>query len=233
MPTTSGGTTDPPNVCEPGVLVSWVDSAAEVAGADVVVLPGSKATVSDLNWLRERGLADAVVAHARSGRAVLGVCGGFQMLCTTIHDTVESGAGQVPGLGLLDADIEFDADKTLKHWETPLYGYEIHHGQVARCAEQDWLGVGIRRSRVYGTHWHGLLDNNALRRDWLTAAAVAAGRADFAVADDTDVPGRRDAQLDVLADLLDSHVDVGSITGLIDNGAPPRPTITTALDRLT
>lgn len=194
-----------------------------------MVLPGSKATVSDLTWLRERGLAEAVVAHARSGRAVLGVCGGFQMLCTTIHDTVESGAGRVPGLGLLDADIEFDADKTLKHWDTPLYGYEIHHGRVARCAEPDWLGVGIRHGQVYGTHWHGLLDNDAVRRAWLAEVAAARGKDGFVVADDVNVAGLRDAQLDVMADLLAAHVDIDAMLELVESGAPARPVIAASL----
>ena len=219
--------------CEPGVTVRWVHDAADLTNADVVVLPGTRATVSDLAWLRARGLDAAVAAHAAAGRTVLGVCGGFQMLCRRIEDTVESGVGTVDGLGLLDADITFAPEKTLARHTGGFTGYEIHHGQLTRAGADDWLGIGLRCGPVFGTHWHGLLDNNALRRDWLMAAAVAAGRTDFAVADDTDVPGRRDAQLDVLADLLDSHVDVGSITGLIDNGAPPRPTITTALDRLT
>ena len=122
-----------------------------------MVLPGSKATVADLGWLRERGLADAVVAHAAAGRPVLGICGGFQMLCAAIDDPRGIRGRSSPGLGLLDADIAFDPDKTLRHWDKPLYGYEIHHGQVTRSAETDWLGVGIRRGAVFGTHWHGLL----------------------------------------------------------------------------
>ncbi|RUP26217.1 MAG: cobyric acid synthase [Mycolicibacterium sp.] len=229
LPRISNSTDVEALACEPGVHVRWVDTAAELAGADVVVLPGSKATVSDLNWLRDRGLAEAVVAHARSGHAVLGVCGGFQMLCTTIHDTVESAAGRVPGLGLLDADIEFDADKTLKHWDTPLYGYEIHHGRVARCAEPDWLGVGIRRGQVYGTHWHGLLDNDAVRRAWLTEVATGAGKDGFVVADDVNVAALRDAQLDVMADLLAAHVDIDAVLKLVESGAPARPVIAPSL----
>ena len=154
------------------------------------------------------------------------------MLCRHIEDPVESGAGGVPGLGLLDADITFAPDKTLaRHTGTPT-GYEIHHGQLTRADADDWLGVGLRRGAVCGTHWHGLLDNDALRRDWLVAAAAAAGRDGFVVAADTEVAGRRDAQLDVLADLLTAHVDLDAVWDLIDAGAPPRRTITTTLDRL-
>ena len=82
-----------------------------------------------------------------SGRPVLGICGGFQMLCRRIDDPVESDAGGVDGLGLLDADIVFAPDKTLRRHEAPLHGYEIHHGQVSRSDDDDWLGVGSAARR--------------------------------------------------------------------------------------
>ena len=216
LPRISNSTDVEALACEPGVLVRWVTDPADLPDADVVVIPGSKATVADLTWLRDRGLADGIAAHARSGRPVLGICGGFQMLCRRIDDAVESGAGGVDGLGLLDADIVFAPDKTLRRHEAPLHGYEIHHGQVSRSADDDWLGVGIRRGAVYGTHWHGLLDNDELRRRWLADAAAAAGRHGFAVADDVDVSARRDAQLDLMADLLAAHADIDAILGLLE-----------------
>jgi adenosylcobyric acid synthase len=229
LPRISNSTDVEALACEPGVLVRWVTDPADLADADVVVIPGSKATVSDLGWLGERGLADGITAHARQGKPVLGICGGFQMLCRRIDDPVESKAGLVEGLGLLDADIAFTSDKTLRHWETPLHGYEIHHGQLARHTEDDWLGVGIRRRHVYGTHWHGLLDNDILRRRWLTDVAAAAGRRAFVVADDVDVAARRDAQLDLMADLLTAHLDVDAVVDLLEHGPPQRPTVVTEL----
>ncbi|MGV0776406.1 cobyric acid synthase [Mycolicibacterium elephantis] len=219
--------------CEPGVLVRWVADPAELADADVVAIPGSKATVTDLDWLRRRGLAQRICAHADAGKPVLGVCGGFQMLCRRVEDAVESGAGATSGLGLLDADIVFAPEKTLRHHESPLHGYEIHHGQLTRCADDDWVAgetrVGVRRATVFGTHWHGLLDNNEVRRQWLSEVAAAAGRTGFVVADDVDVPARRDGQLDVMADLLAAHLDVDAVLNLLDSGPPRRPTITTGL----
>jgi adenosylcobyric acid synthase len=236
LPRISNSTDVEALACEPGVLVRWATDPAEVADADVVVIPGSKATVADLQWLRERGLAEAVQSHAGSGRPVLGICGGFQMLCRRIDDTVETRTGTVAGLGLLDADIEFAADKVLRHWEGPLGGYEIHYGRVTRCAEADWFRAdgspqGFVRGAVYGTHWHGLLDNDEFRRDWLRDAGAAAGRARFRVADDVSVPARRDAQLDVMADLLAAHLDVDAVLDLLDGGPPVRPTVTSALRR--
>jgi adenosylcobyric acid synthase len=215
--------------CEPGVLVRWTTDPVDLADTDVIVIPGTKATVADLTWLRDRGLADGIAAHARAGKPVLGICGGFQMLCRRIEDAVESNAGPTTGLGLLDADIVFVPDKTLRVWDKPLSGYEIHHGQLTRCAEVSWSEVGVVRDGVYGTHWHGLLDNDPFRRTWLADAAAAAGRHRFVVADDVDVPARRDAQLDLMADLLTTHLDVNAVCGLLENGPPARPTVVSAL----
>jgi adenosylcobyric acid synthase len=240
LPRISNSTDVEALACEPGVLVRWVTDPADLADADVVVLPGSKATVSDLGWLRATGLADGVMAHAAAGKPVLGVCGGFQMLCRLIDDPVESGAGRTEGLGLLDADILFAQEKTLKLWggrgSIPLSGYEIHHGLLARTDEAEWLcsdiPVGLRRGAVFGTHWHGLLDNDDVRRRWLTEAAEAAGRSGFVVADDVDVNARRESQLDVMADLLAAHLDVDAILQLIGGGAPRRPTVNSGLSSL-
>ena len=117
----------------------------------------------------------------------------------------------------------------MRRHDAPLRGYEIHHGQLARSGEDDWLHIGIRRAEVYGTHWHGLLDNDDVRRRWLTDAATAAGRDGFRVADDVDVSARRDAQLDLMADLMAAHVDIDAILGLLESGPPARPTIVTSI----
>ena len=97
------------------------------------MLPGSRATVADLAWLRDRGLADAVAERARAGRPVLGICGGYQMLAGQIEDPVESRRGPVDGLGLLPVRVRFGAEKILgrprgRALGAPVAGYEIHHG---------------------------------------------------------------------------------------------------------
>lgn len=233
LPRISNSTDVEALACEPGVLVRWVTDPVDLADTDLIVLPGSKATVADLSWLRERGLADAIVAHAAAGRPVLGICGGFQMLCRRIDDAVESRAGETAGLGLLDADIAFAPTKVLRRWAEPLTGYEIHHGRLTRCAEGPWFGPGdephgVVRGAVFGTHWHGLLDNDAFRRAWLALVAEAAGRTGF-VAGETDVAARRDAQLDLAADLLAAHLDVDAVVTLLHDPPPRRPCIETAL----
>jgi adenosylcobyric acid synthase len=234
LPRISNSTDVEALACEPGVLVRWVREPADLADTDVIVVPGTKSTVADLGWLRERGLDQAILTHAASGRAVLGICGGFQMLCRSIDDPVESRSGRVDAMGVLDAEIVFAPDKVLRRWQGSLHGYEIHHGRLSRCAEACWFEVdgcpqGYRRGQVFGTHWHGLFDNDDFRRQWLTSAAAAAGRDGFVVADGVDVAARRDAQLDLMADLLDAHLDVDAITGLLDDGPPRRPTIVAAL----
>ena len=234
LPRISNSTDIEALACEPGVLVRWVIDPADLTEVDVIVLPGSKATVADLCWLHDRGLAHAVVGHAQAGGVVLGICGGFQMLCLSIDDAVESRCGAVDGLALLDADIVFRPDKVLRRWQAPLAGYEIHHGQVARCSEAAWFDAdgspqGYRRDSVFGTHWHGLFDNDDFRREWLTAAAAAARRDGFIVADDVDVAARRDAGLDRMADLLAAHLDIDAITELVEHGPQPRPAIVAEL----
>ena len=237
LPRISNSTDVEALACEPGVLVRWISDPADLADVDLVVLPGTKATVTDLAWLRDRGLAGGIADHARSGKPVLGICGGFQMLCRCIEDTVESGIGVVDGLGLLDVDIVFSADKVLRRWSTPLCGYEIHHGRVSRCAEGSWFESGpehrepqgVMRGAVFGTHWHGLLDNDEFRRAWLTRVAGAAGRSGFVVAADAKVAARRDAQLDLIAELLAAHLDIDAVLSLFDGPPPHRPHVATAL----
>ena len=235
LPRISNSTDVEALACEPGVLVRWTTDPADLADTDLIVLPGSKATVADLSWLRDRGLAGAIVDHARAGKPVLGICGGLQMLCRRIEDRVESRAGVVAGLGLLDADIAFGEAKVLCRWQRPLTGYEIHHGRLSRCAEERWFGGdsephGIVRGAVFGTHWHGLLDNDDFRRSWLTRVAGAAGRRGFVVGN-TNVASRRDSQLDLIADLLAANLDVDAVLGLLDGPPPRRPHVASRLRR--
>jgi adenosylcobyric acid synthase len=211
--------------CEPGVLVRLVTRPEELADADLVVLPGTRATVRDLAWLRERGLADAVLAHARAGRPVLGICGGFQMLTRALHDDVESREGDVPGLGLLPAEVTFAAEKTLRRSAgaalgADVTGYEIHHG-VATVDDgaQEFLD-GARVGAVFGTHWHGCLETDAFRRAFLTEVAGLAGRR-FVAAAGTSFAAARQQRLDSLGDLVAENLDAVAVHRLLAEGPTP------------
>ncbi|MEU4671676.1 cobyric acid synthase [Amycolatopsis sp. NPDC023774] len=209
---------------EPGVTVSLTADPDPVAAADLVVLPGSRATVDDLRWLRERGLADAVTARAAAGRPVLGICGGYQMLAATIHDDVESRAGTVDGLGLLPTEVTFAGEKVLGRptgqWRGHrVEAYEIHHGTASSADAESFLD-GHRVGSVWGTTWHGAFENDGFRRAWLTEVAAQAG-VDWAPAE--GAPGfasLREGMLERLADAIEAEVDTEKLLELLENGAP-------------
>jgi adenosylcobyric acid synthase len=210
---------------EPGVLVRFATTPAELADADLVVLPGSRATVADLAWLRDQGLAGAITERAAKGRPVLAICGGYQMLGREIHDPIESGAGRVTGLGVLPVRVAFGAEKQLGRPTGTAYGvcisgYEIHHGIVTPDPGAEPFLDGCRAGPVWGTGWHGTLENDGFRRAFLTEVAALAGR-EFTVAPDTDFAALRQARLDLLGDLVADHLDTGALSRLISDGPPP------------
>jgi adenosylcobyric acid synthase len=208
---------------EPGVVVRFVDRPEELADADLVVLPGTRATVRALAWLRERGLAGELARRAAQGRPILGICGGYQVLGTSVHDDVESRAGTVDGLGLLPARTEFASAKTLARpvgealGET-VHGYEIHHGVVRADGGEPFLD-GCRAGAVWGTTWHGALENDGFRRAFLRRVAADAGRA-FVPAPDTRFGELREEQLDRLGDLIEEHADTTALLRLLEDGVP-------------
>ncbi|HXW46647.1 MAG TPA: cobyric acid synthase [Streptosporangiaceae bacterium] len=218
---------------EPGVAVRFVSSAAALEDADLVILPGTKATVADLAWLRARRLDDALARRAAAGRPILGICGGYQMLGTVIDDEVESRAGTVAGLGLLPAATRFDRAKTLRRpagyaGQVPVAGYEIHHGVVEVSAGRPWFTSapsgdgaaaldGCQAGAVSGTLWHGIFENDEFRRSYLAETARLAGR-DFVPAAGTCFAAARQAQFDALADAIESSVDTAALLRLIEHG---------------
>lgn len=133
---------------QPDVRLRYVSKADELQNSDLVIVPGSKNTLGDLRWLRENGFEAALLAHHRNNGAVLGICGGYQMLGQHIYDEVESGLGEMPGIGLLDVVTRFAHEKTTTRVAgnvqpdlpgifaasagTSLTGYEIHMGETQR-----------------------------------------------------------------------------------------------------
>jgi adenosylcobyric acid synthase len=228
---------------EPGVRVRFTRSVADVQRADLVVVPGTKATVEDLARLRHLGLDRALAERAAAGAPILGICGGYQLLGERINDDFESGVGEVQGLGLLRVTTKFQPDKLLRvragrcAWlDTEVGGYEIRHGRVERVREQgrpagsgdsggeelfvadDGEPDGCRTGAVIGTSWHGVLEHDAFRRALLAHVAAARGR--------RFVPGNgsfaaaREARLDVLGDLVEQHLDTPQLAALIEGGVP-------------
>ncbi|MDO5498139.1 MAG: cobyric acid synthase [Propionibacteriaceae bacterium] len=217
LPRVSNATDVDALAAEPGIEVTVTTSPMAVATADLVVLPGSRSTVSDLAWLRARGLADALVERARRGKPVLGICGGFQMLCREIEDEVESGLGRVTGLGLIDGVVRFAAEKVLDlptgRWRGhPVGGYAIHHGRVAVGAGETFLD-GVTDGVLWGTLWHGALEHDEFRRAWLIGIAERAGSG-WRPRSGPGFAERREAMLDRLGRALADHVDLDALVSL-------------------
>ncbi len=210
---------------EAGVDVRLVSTAGGLADADLVVVPGSRATVSDLDWVREQGIGAVLQQRADTGRPVIGICGGVQLLGGAIDDRVESGAGRVDGLGLLPISTRYAAEKVLDlptgSWRGhDVRAYAIHHGRIS--VDPDASGApfldGAQRGAVWGTTWHGIFENDGFRRTFLQEVAALAGR-DWQ-------PGVmafgavREQRLDALGDLVEQHLDTDAVWRLLDGGVP-------------
>jgi len=210
---------------EPDLDVVFAASPRDLAGADLVVLPGTRATLADLAWLRARGLDEAVAEHVRNGGSVLGVCGGAQMLGRTISDPsgVEGTAGALEaGLELLDVTTTFGPDKVLRvpvgeGFGHRVSGYEIHHGRLDP-GEVDAFPGGGRRDGVFATMWHGSLESDGFRQAFLADVAARAGRS--REASGVVFAERREARLDLLGDLVERHLDVDALLELARSGPP-------------
>jgi len=211
---------------EPGVDVRVTADPDAVRRADLVVLPGTRSTVADLEWMRGRGLGEAVLSRVAAGRPVLGICGGYQMLAEDIDDPdgVESGSAKtVAGLGMLPIRVRFEVDKHLGRpsgqWRgNAVTAYEIHHGVASPAPdglEAEPFLDGWRSGPVWGTTWHGTFENDGFRRAFLTEVASQAGvrwRAD------PGAPGfaaRRELMLDRLADAVDQHLDTVALAAIV------------------
>jgi adenosylcobyric acid synthase len=191
--------------------------------ADLVILPGSKATIADLKALRDAGFDTDIAAHVRRGGCVLGLCGGYQMLGVTVADPegIEGPAGDVPGLGLLDVETTLAPSKRLEpvsgetHDGTPFAGYEMHMGittgpdcarPLAKLADGSSEGAISANGRVIGTYVHGLFADDRQRAAWL--ARLGAGPT--AIAYEPLI----DDVLDRLAAHLAAHIDLDRLLSL-------------------
>jgi adenosylcobyric acid synthase len=208
--------------CEPGLEVTMTTDPAVVRAADLVVLPGSRSTVADLEWLRWTGLAAVVLDAAARSIPILGICGGYQMLGQWIDDTIESDAGHVDGLGLLPVSVTFGEKKVLQRtvgqWAGErVEGYEIHHGiadLTSGRGGEPFLG-GIRLGSAWGTMWHGALENDGFRRAWLTNATTNGRRSFHAASGAMGFADRREAMINRLADAVAENLDTAALLSLV------------------
>ena len=216
----------------PGVRLVWARSPADLHGADWVILPGSKATAADLAWLRAQGLDAAINAHAGQGGAVLGICGGLQMLGEALidpHGIEAPDLGNAPGLGLLAAVTLFAPDKTVRHcaatlgevqgpWAAlsgvPVSGYEIHHGQTAAHPAMLAAGHTLRPVLLDGVDTGLAYQNAAGNVLGLYLHGLFENPAVLRALFGTEVT-TLDTVFDQLADYLGTHFEPGVLDALI------------------
>ncbi|XHS77579.1 cobyric acid synthase [Burkholderiaceae bacterium UC74_6] len=207
----------------PEARVNWARGARELEGADWIILPGSKAVAADLAWLRAQKMDEAIARHAQAGKAVLGICGGLQMLGESLADPHEID-GNAPGLGLLPLATVFEREKLLTPTRVKLapaldapwsalaglhtQGYEIHHGRTAQhpalplAAEVMWdeqgVAIGWQQGSVLGCYVHGLFEQPEMLR-------ALFGREVQSL----------DQVFDGLADFIDTHFQPETLLDLI------------------
>lgn len=223
----------------PEVRVRYVSHAEELGRPDLVVLPGTKATLGDLAWLRACNLDAALRQHAEAGGLVLGVCGGYQMLGLEIHDPLGvEGGGYQEGLGLLPVRTAFTQEKTLcssagttLQLEGPfaslsnldIAGYQIHMGQTTLeggmpfCLLEDAGEDGCVAGTVMGTYLHGLFDSAPFTQALVDMLLARKGMSGTRI-NAQDRAARREQQLDMLADTLRTSLDMDLVYRILEEG---------------
>ena len=215
-----------PLASEPGVSVELIERGRPLPGdADLILIPGSKSTISDLADFRTNGWDIDLMAHVRRGGWVLGICGGYQMLGDTISDPdgIEGSPATVEGLGLLHVSTRMSAQKRLTLTDArdvfsgePVAGYEIHLGRTeGPDCDNAWLETGGRphgaasaNGRILGCYLHGLFSGDEFRHAFLARL----GAKDLSNAYDQDI----EATLDKLAEHVEQHLDIGALLDLAE-----------------
>lgn len=221
FPRISNPTDFDPLRLHPQVVLTLVAEGQEIPSADLILLPGSKNTQADLEWLRNQGWEAAILRHLRYGGKLIGICGGFQMLGKSLHDPagIEGAPGSQTGLGLLDMETTLTLQKRLKRVEGHLViggarvtGYEIHMGvssgaalaQAALHFGNGKDGVLSEDNQILGTYLHGLFDHPEACAALLCWAGLTAPQA-------PDYRQLREAHIDRLADAMEQHLDMKQI----------------------
>jgi len=216
-----------------GLDLFFIEKVQDLSGFVAVILPGSKNTRFDLEWLKTIGWNLRLTAYARQGGHILGICGGYQLMGTHVHDPqgLEGAPGTTEGLGLLPVETTLMAPKTTTlsrfAWgDVQGTGYEIHMGRTDRTGgtplftiltqngtapENGEDGCVSDDGRIMATYMHGLFDTPAVTRRWLDAV----GLAHVDIGDTPAGPVARDREYDRLAEHFENHVDTEAILRLV------------------
>lgn len=231
LPRISNHTDFDPLRLHPQVSLSFIRADQPIPAADVIMLPGSKSTASDLEWLKRQGWDKAIQHHLRYGGKVLGICGGFQMLGEWVDDPdgLEGQPGKVAGFGLLQLITRMMAGKQLRSvsgvtvvGSATVTGYEIHNGVSEGPALSSPLfeiegrseGAVSDDGQIMGTYLHGLFDHPDACQSLLKQLGLANG-------EQSDYQAHRERELDRLADMLEAHIDIEAVIALMGVGVSP------------
>ncbi len=214
-----------------GCRLVYLEQPQDLKAMAAVILPGSKSTCSDLQWLEESGWRERLLAYRKNGGHILGICGGYQMLGTWVRDPegIEGTPGSTEGLGLLPVETVLKAPKTTTltdfSWQSLAgRGYEIHMGRTDPPKEQSLVAVARRNGvdcddfdgcrstdgRVLGTYMHGLFDTPAITSHWLHTIGLS-----HIVVDTLHGPAARDQAYEQLAEHAAKHLDIQGIIDLL------------------
>lgn len=229
---------------EPVVSVRYVKRLSELGEPDLLVVPGTKNTVQDMEWLRQQGLEAGVLRLAKKGTPVFGICGGYQMLGEVVEERQEeknreSPSGKIRGMGLLPVRTVFEPEKTRKRkkgrtealpgiWQSlsgkRIEGYEIHMGISRQTGEDnscfarlDGKQEGCVFENVMGTYLHGVFDEEDFRKALVQLLCKRKG-IDYLKGRDTDYKEYKEKQYTALADALRESLDMEEIYRIIEAG---------------
>ncbi|HEY6913355.1 MAG TPA: cobyric acid synthase, partial [Paludibacter sp.] len=207
------------------VHLFYSNQPSDISNADIIIIPGTKNTLHDLQILRRDGIAQAILQAHQNGKTILGICGGYQMLGRELHDPnqIESDLMQMPGLNLLPISTTLEGEKItrqvnfrFKGSQTECKGYEIHNGRTDLLADIEPLNVlednsndGCISNNCIGTYIHGILDNSEFV-DYLLAAHLTDKSTES-----FNYFKFKEEQFDKLADHVRSHVNMDLIYSFI------------------
>ncbi len=223
----------------PGVGVRYIRRVSDLGTPDMVIIPGTKSTISDLRWLRQSGLEAAIKQLASRNTVVFGICGGYQMLGRSISDTEGAeGGGEIGGMGLLPVETEFASEKHRARITgqvlvadgalsplagAALEGYEIHMGRTTLAPDaQPFIRLengqmdGCQSGNIYGCYLHGFFDTVECREAALSSLCEMKGVALQAKA--LDLKAYKEAQYDRLAEGVRTHLDMELIYRILEAG---------------
>ncbi|SFE33073.1 cobyric acid synthase [Alteribacillus iranensis] len=240
LPYVSNYTDMDPLTAEDDINLRVVHRSDQFGHPDVVLLPGTKSTIHAYQSIKRNGLLHKIKEYANEGGHVIGICGGYQMLGSTLTDRWGIDTGEpgvvMEGAGLLPVMTTFHKEKTTSQWSgygklaadqhVSLSGFEIHHGITEATYDDTWLplvydtegkpeGIKSKDYRLIGTHIHHLLHNDEWRTSWLNKVRT---EKDLPVKDSTAFQARKDENLDKLADAFEKHVDMSHIMKMIEKG---------------